>query len=173
MRRILLLASLALAAAALAGCGSSSSSSSGDGTATEKSGGGGGGNGQTTIAGVRANDHGRKAAEDNGKTEVELDDYYFEPTVIEGKAGETVTLELKNEGQTEHTFTIESQSVDNTIAPGDEMEVTVTIPKSGVVSFYCKLHKSEGMAGALAVTGASTGGSSTNEDDDNGSDDGY
>ena len=31
--------------------------------------------------------------------------------------------------------------------------MTVTIPKSGVVSFYCKFHKSSGMAGALAVTG--------------------
>ena len=35
--------------------------------------------------------------------------------------------------------------------------MTVTIPKSGVVSFYCKFHKSSGMAGALAVTGQSGG----------------
>jgi hypothetical protein len=33
----------------------------------------------------------------------------------------------------------------------------VTIPKSGVVSFYCKFHKSSGMAGALAVTGQAGG----------------
>ena len=39
----------------------------------------------------------------------------------------------------------------------------VTIPKSGVVSFYCKFHKSSGMAGALAVTGqeGGTGGMTT------------
>src|SRR4051812_47586170 len=86
---------------AAAGCGSSSSSSSG-GTTTAESGGGGG---QKTIAGVQANDHGTKAVEDSGKTEVEMDDFYFEPTVLEGKAGEPVTLELKNEGQTEHSFT--------------------------------------------------------------------
>jgi plastocyanin len=144
---------------AAAGCGSSSSSSSG-GTTTEES---GGGAGQKAIAGVKANDHGTKAVEDNGKTEVELDDFYFKPTVLEGKPGQTVTLELKNEGQTEHTFTIDSQNVEQDLGPGEEAEVDVTIPKSGVVSFYCKFHKSSGMAGALAVTGqeGGTGGMTT------------
>jgi plastocyanin len=136
---------------AAAGCGSSSSSSSG--TTTEESGGGG----QRAIAGVQANDHGTKAVEDSGKTEVELDDFYFKPTVLEGKAGEKVTLELKNEGNTEHSFTIDSQNVDKELGPGEAAEVDVTIPKSGVVSFYCKFHKSSGMAGALAVTGQSGG----------------
>lgn len=145
---------------AAAGCGSSSSSSSG-GTTTQESGGGGGG--QKSIAGVKANDHGTKAVEDNGKTELELDDFYFEPTVLDGKPGQTVTLELKNEGETEHTFTIDSQNVDQDLGPGEEAEVDVTIPKSGVVSFYCKFHKSSGMAGALAVTGqeGGTGGMTT------------
>ena len=155
MKRGVVIVAGCLLLLAAAGCGSSSSSSSG--TTTEESGGGGG---QKTIAGVQANDHGTKAVEDSGKTEVELDDFYFKPTVLEGKAGEKVTLELKNEGNTEHSFTIDSQGIDKDIQPGDEAEVTVTIPKSGVVSFYCKFHKSSGMAGALAVTGQSgdTGG---------------
>jgi len=152
MKRGVVIVAGSLLLLAAAGCGSSSSSSSG--TTTEESGGGGG---QKTIAGVQANDHGTKAVEDSGKTEVELDDFYFKPTVLEGKAGEKVTLELKNEGNTEHSFTIDSQGIDKDIQPGDEAEVTVTIPKSGVVSFYCKFHKSSGMAGALAVTGQSGG----------------
>ena len=153
MRRGVLIVAAFLLLLAAAGCGSSSSGSEG-GTTTEATGGGGG---QKTIAGLKANDHGTKAVEDNGKTEVELDDFYFEPTVLEGKPGEKVTLELKNEGQTEHSFTIDSQGVSQDVQPGDEAEVTVTIPKSGAVSFYCKFHKSSGMAGALAVTGQSGG----------------
>jgi plastocyanin len=158
MKRGVVIVAGCLLLLAAAGCGSSSSSSSG--TTTEESSGGGG---QKTIAGVQANDHGTKAVEDSGKTEVELDDFYFKPTVLEGKAGENVTLELKNEGNTEHSFTIDSQGIDKDIQPGDEAEVTVTIPKSGVVSFYCKFHKSSGMAGALAVTGqeGGTGGMTT------------
>jgi plastocyanin len=151
----------------LAGCGSSSSSS---GSTTTESSGGEGGGGTTTVGGLKANNHGTKSVKSSGKTEVELDDFYFKPTVLEGKAGEKVKLELKNEGTVEHSFTVESQGIDKDLEPGDEGEVTVTIPKSGAISFFCKYHKSEGMAGALAVTGQSAGtggmtntGTTTNE----------
>jgi plastocyanin len=33
------------------------------------------------------------------------------------------------------------------------MNVTVTIPESGMVSFYCSYHKDQGMAGALVASG--------------------
>jgi plastocyanin len=164
-RSALIVAVLALGLVPLlAGCGSSSSSS----TTAEGSGGGGESEGgTTTVAGLQANNHGTKSVETSGKTEVELDDFYFEPTVLEGTPGEKVALELKNEGKVEHSFTVDSQGIDKDIEPGDEGEVTVTIPKSGAISFYCKYHKSSGMAGALAVeggTGGMTGtGSTTNE----------
>ena len=166
-RGVVIVAGCALLLVA-AGCGSSSSSSSG-GTTTEESGGGG----QRAIGGVNANDHGTKAVEDNGKTEVEMDDFYFEPTVLEGKAGQKVTLELKNEGNIEHSFTIDSQNVDQELGPGEEAEVDVTIPKSGVVSFYCKFHKSSGMAGALAVTDQSGGSGGMTTDTNTGGGGGY
>ena len=160
MRQAVVIVTGVLLLLASAGCGSSSGSSSG--TTTESSSGGGG---QKTIAGVSANDHGLKTV--SKEAEVELDDYYFKPTVIEGKAGQQVTLELKNEGQQTHNFTLSSEGIDKTIQPGEDAKVTVTIPKSGAVSFYCKFHKSEGMAGALAVEGADTsmgtpGGTTTN-----------
>jgi plastocyanin len=141
-----------------AGCGGKYGSSSNSQSSTTKSGSGGG---QKSIAGVNVNDHGTKSV--SGKTEVELDDFYFKPTVLQGKPGEKVTLELKNEGKVEHTFTIDSQNIDQDLQPGDTAEVTVSIPKSGVVSFYCKFHKSSGMAGALAVAGSGgmTGGGGT------------
>ena len=166
-RALILAVLVAALVPALAGCGSSSSSSST--TTTESSSEGG----QKSIAGVMANDHGTKSVESGGKTEVELDDFYFEPTVLQGKAGEKVELELKNEGKVEHSFTVDSQGIDKDIEPGDEGEVTVKIPQSGAISFYCKYHKSSGMAGALAVqggTGGMTGtGTTTNESGKGGS----
>jgi plastocyanin len=151
MRQGVVIIAGALLLLAAAGCGSSSSSSSGSTRESRSSG------GQRTIAGVNANDHGTKTV--SKETELELDDYYFKPTVIQGKAGQKVTLELKNEGKVEHSFTIDSQGVDKTLSPGAETKVTVTIPASGSVSFYCKFHKSSGMAGALAVEGQGAGGS--------------
>jgi plastocyanin len=159
MKRVILaVAILALTAVAAAGCGGSSKSSS----STES---GGGGGGKKTIAGVPANDHGSKTV--SGETEVELDDFYFEPTVLRAKPGSQVTLELKNEGSTEHNLSIDSQGIDKDVEAGEDAKVTVTMPKSGQLSFYCKYHKGMGMAGALAAggTGAttSTGGTTTEE----------
>jgi plastocyanin len=158
MRGVVLTAlALTLVAVAAAGCGGSSKSNSA--SMRESSGGG-----QKTIAGVKANDHGSKNV--SGEAEVELDDYYFKPTVLHGKPGSQVTLELKNEGSTEHNFTIDSENIAKDLEAGEDAKVTVTFPKSGVLSFYCKYHKSMGMAGALAAggTGAMTGGGTTTEE---------
>jgi plastocyanin len=167
MRRgVLIVAVVALAVVALVtGCGGSSKSSSGSESTPTESGGEGGG--QKTIAGVKANNHGSKTVSPGEKTEVELDDFYFEPTVLKGKPGEKVELELKNEGSTEHTFTIDSEGISKDLGPGEEAEVMVTIPQSGITSFYCKFHKSEGMAGGISAGGAATGmpgsGTTTNQ----------
>lgn len=152
LRRGVVIIALALAALVVAGCGSSSSSSGG-GATTAASGQGG----QTRVAGVNANDHGTKTVKK--VAEVVLNDYYFSPTVIQGKAGQKVTLELKNDGKVEHSFTLAAQKIDKTLSPGGSTKVTVTIPASGAVSFYCKFHKGSGMAGALAVEGQGAGGS--------------
>ena len=172
-RSALIVAVLALGLVPLvAGCGSSSGSSGG----TTKESGGESEGGTTTVGGLKANNHGTKTVEAGGKTEVELDDFYFEPTVLQGKPGEKVMLELKNEGKVEHSFTVDSQGIDKELEPGDEGEVTVSIPKSGAVAFYCKYHKSSGMAGALAVTGQSGGSggmTGTGTTEDNGGKSGY
>jgi len=138
-----ILGALAIAAA---GCGGYGKSSSGKGGGTTS-----GSGGQGLVAGVRANNHGTKTVSD--ETKVELDDYYFEPTVLKGKPGQRVTLELENEGKIDHNFSLPSQGIDKNVAPGEETKVMVNIPNSGVVSFFCKFHKSMGMAGALATNG--------------------
>jgi plastocyanin len=105
--------------------------------------------GTTTIGDVAANDHGTKDVSGESKVEVELDDDYFEPTVLEGKPGERVTLELKNEGGSEHNLTIDELQIDQDVEPGEEAEVEVTFPDSGTLTFFCKYHRGQGMAGAF------------------------
>jgi plastocyanin len=146
MRRAATAAFVGVLAVAAAGCGGYGGKSKGT---TSGSGSGGG---QTVIAGVNANNHGSATVSDEEK--VELDDFYFEPTVLKGKPGQRVTLELENEGKEEHNFSIDSQTIDKDLEAGEDAKVTVTIPKSGLVSFYCKYHKSMGMAGALATRGS-------------------
>jgi plastocyanin len=153
MKRAFLAVAVVLLAAGCGGYGGKSKSST-----SESSGSGGG---KKTIAGVPANDHGGKNVSD--EAEVELDNYYFEPTVLTGKPGSKVTLELKNDSSTEHNFSIDSQSIDKDVEGGEDAKVTVTFPKSGQLSFYCKYHKSKGMAGALSAGG--TGAMTSTEDE--------
>lgn len=51
-----------------------------------------------------------------------------------------MTLELKNEGTTEHNFTLSDQRIDQDVGAGKTASVTVTIPKSGTLTFYCKYY---------------------------------
>jgi plastocyanin len=159
VRAVALLLLLTAVALGAAGCGGSSKSSSS--STSEEAG------GTTTIGGQAANDHGSEDVSGEKKIEVETDDFYFKPTILNGSPGEKVTIDIHNEGNASHTFTIDGQNVDVTVGPSEEMDVDVTFPKSGTVRFYCRFHESQGMAGALSVSGgtAGTGGGTTTNDD--------
>jgi plastocyanin len=151
MRGVVVITALALAFLA-AGCGGSSKSSSEGSDETTS----------TTIGGTQVESHGTKdVSGETGKVEIELDDSYFDPTILKGKPGQTVELELKNEGKTTHTFTIAEQSINKEIQPGDETETEVTFPQSGALKFVCTFHQSQGMVGALVTSGTSSSSSST------------
>ena len=151
-RGVVIITALSLVFVA-AGCGGSSKSSSSDESESTTS---------TTIMGTQVQSHGVKdVSSESGKVEVELDDYYFDPTILKGTPGQKVELELKNEGKTTHTFTIAEQSINKEIQPGDETEVEVTFPKSGALKFVCTFHQSQGMVGALVTSGSGASSSST------------
>ena len=140
-------AAIALVLAACGGSsGSSASGSSQGGSKSSES-------AKTiTIAGKQANDHGTKAVT-GGSVDVEMDDNYFEPTVLTGKPGQTVTIHLENEGTAEHNFSISSQKISQNVQSGAEAEVKVKFPKSGILPFFCSFHTSLGMNGGLKVSG--------------------
>ncbi|HEU0129958.1 MAG TPA: cupredoxin domain-containing protein [Mycobacteriales bacterium] len=102
------------------------------------------------------NDHGTKDLAGDDEIELELDDFYFGPTYIKATPGTKLRLELKNEGAAPHTFTIDALHVDETLKPDEERPADITLPASGVVAFYCKFHKSQGMQGAIYFTAGGT-----------------
>jgi plastocyanin len=85
--------------------------------------------------------------------EMEVDDFYFGPTFVKVEGSGTATIELENEGDAQHTFTIEGQDIDVTLAPGDSEEVDVELPESGHLEFICRFHSGSGMRGAFYVEG--------------------
>src|SRR4051812_46647194 len=51
-------------------------------------------------------------------------DFEFAPKTLTAKAGEAVTVTIKNEGQAEHNFSIESLKVSKDIEKGQSATVT-------------------------------------------------
>jgi plastocyanin len=96
----------------------------------------------------KVNNEGTKAVRGTS-IEVEQDDFYFDPTFIKAKPGTTLTVELKNEGKAEHNFSISGQNIDMNLEPDKSATVTVTVPASGNVQFFCKIHQTRGMQGAI------------------------
>jgi len=84
-----------------------------------------------------------------------MDNYFFDPGAVKAAAGKKVTLELNNMSSTEHNFTLTQQSLSKDVEPGEAAEVTVTVPKSGTLTFYCKYHRNRGMTGELTATSSS------------------
>ena len=107
--------------------------------------------GTLTIDGQEANSHGEEDVTGASEVELEADDFYFEPTLLAGEAGQEVTITIENEGESPHNFSITDQDIDEDIEPGDDVEVTVTFPDSGTLVYFCAFHQGNGMLGGLEV----------------------
>jgi YVTN family beta-propeller protein len=101
------------------------------------------------IGNVAYADHGSRDVSGRREVHLEADDYYFKPTFLKGKPGQTVTLEVENESGTLHNLTVPELGIDRDLAPRSKMKLAVTFPASGVIAFHCKLHQALGMAGQL------------------------
>jgi plastocyanin len=118
----------------------------------------------------KVNNKGEKTVK-KGKISIEADDFYFKPTFDKAKLGSKVTVKLKNEGNTQHTFTIPSLGIDQTLDPDQKATVDVTLPTDGALPFFCRFHgpttsapgaSNQGMQGAFFSKkgqALSTGGS--------------
>ncbi|MGH2688309.1 MAG: cupredoxin domain-containing protein [Candidatus Polarisedimenticolia bacterium] len=107
---------------------------------------------QALTSGEQAVFHGAKDVSGAPELELELDDNYFEPTVLEGKAGQKLTLKMFNEGEAVHNFMLQDQGIDKDVkAGGRDITVDVTFPQSGAVTFSCKYHVAQNMRGELKV----------------------
>jgi plastocyanin len=133
---------LAAAALGLAACGSSSNDNSSSSSSSSSS--------SNASAGGAYGSTKKAASAASSTSEVGMYDNYFKSKTITGKAGSTVKITLKNEGNAEHNFKIDSQKqADADLAPGKSATVSVKIPTSGSIQFYCEYHKGLGMTGTV------------------------
>lgn len=89
-----------------------------------------------------------------GKTTLAMtaQNFSFSPSELEGTAGQTLRITVKNTGTVPHNLSIDAQNINVTINPSQSKDITVTFPTSGSVQFYCLFHKvSNNMVGELKV----------------------
>jgi uncharacterized cupredoxin-like copper-binding protein len=111
----------------------------------------------------------------NGSIDVVATEFGFEPSLIEVRRGETVTIRLVNEGAALHDFTSddmpaavggaegaehemdgaegEEGNVHVAADPGESGELTFTATEEGQFEVYCTVpgHKDAGMVGTIRV----------------------
>jgi plastocyanin len=105
------------------------------------------------IDGQGVNVHGTAVVADLGTIELEMDEDYFEPTVLKGPPGATVTIELHNDGTRAHNFFVPGQGIDLRCGVRAEDRVQVTFPRAGVLVYRCRYTATSGMRGVLRVAG--------------------
>jgi plastocyanin len=115
---------------------------------SKKSGSAGGGT--ITINGESANNHGTKDFSGKTSADVAIGNYYFDPTVIKGSAGQTLQITFKNGTSTLHNFTLAGKDMGD-VQPANDARFSVTFPQSGIIEFHCKYHQSNGMVGELSA----------------------
>lgn len=80
---------------------------------------------------------------------IEAGDNFFDPENVTLKAGDEVTVEITNTGDTPHDWTIDEPSVSTGVmGAGDVANATFTVPDDDV-KYVCTLHS--GMEGTIKV----------------------
>jgi plastocyanin len=78
---------------------------------------------------------------------VTMRDNAFVPTDPVVTGGE---IELVNEGESPHTFTVEGEAVDLEVDAGQTVTETIDLAP-GTYTLFCEFHRGQGMEGTLTV----------------------
>ena len=85
------------------------------------------------------------ASTGGGGSDLTIVDFGFSPTELSVTEGQTISI--TNSGDVSHTFTTDDDAIDQTISPGETVDVTLTGVASG--GFHCRFHSQ--MTGTLTV----------------------
>ena len=103
-----------------------------------------------TVSCSSGDDEGPTTGEDGdvlpGTAAIGIADLAYEPSTLSVARGNT-EITITNSDSTDHTFTLDSGDVDETIAAGATVKVTVSLETSA--GFHCEIHSS--MTGTLVV----------------------
>ena len=80
--------------------------------------------------------------------EIAAQDFQFSPSSLTVPSGES-SITVINEGEVEHSFTLDDDSVSEDVEPGESVSVTVDLTEDA--GFHCEYHPDQ-MTGTLSVS---------------------
>ncbi len=151
---------LALSSYLIAGCGSSNKSSTSPTQAPTRAAAANPTTAPTSAPAAAAPSATRPAATaapsgSGSANSISIADFSFTPARFNATAGQQVSLNVTNNGQFPHTFTITGLVDSGTIAPGQSKTVTFTPTAAGNLIYFCMIHGQATMSGQLMVAGTS------------------
>jgi plastocyanin len=79
-------------------------------------------------------------------------DNSFNPATSSARAGQKVTVNVKNDGQRPHSFTIDGVVDTGRLDAGQSKTVEFTPSAAGSLTFYCTIHSAAVMSGTMTVS---------------------
>ena len=79
-------------------------------------------------------------------------DNSFSPGTASARAGQKVTVNVKNDGQRPHSFTIDGVVDTGRLNAGESKTVEFTPSSAGSLAFYCTIHSAAVMSGTINVS---------------------
>jgi len=89
------------------------------------------------------------ASENNEAVAVTATDNAFDPSDITAGAGSSI--EVINEGEAPHNFSVTGSGIDVDIDPGESMSIDTSELEAGSHDVECKFHAGAGMTATLTV----------------------
>jgi plastocyanin len=100
-------------------------------------------------------DGGDSAMMESGVVAIEAVEFEFKPSSLSVKAGEKVSLTVKNiSGKMPHDWVVEGTDIRTKVLnPGESQTIEFTVDEPGTYTFYCSVgnHRAQGMEGTLVV----------------------
>ena len=82
--------------------------------------------------------------------EITIEDFSFDPAVIDIRLGDEIALELANDGEEKHNFTVNEFFVDKDLSSGEDADLSFTPNEPGEFTFFCRFHPDR-MQGSIRV----------------------
>lgn len=107
-----------------------------------------------SIGGFPVADHGTLDVRGTTRVTLRADDYYFAPTFLQGRSGQRLRLDVKNESSVLHNLSATALGLDRDLPPGAQLEIDIAFPLADPAHFFCKFHAPLGQNGLFLVAGA-------------------